>query len=79
VLGVMPQSTVAGRTSASSSAEVVTVGKQITDDIRVSYRQGLADAQGSFRVTLQFTESLQFILRAGYLPGVDAAYRFNVK
>jgi translocation and assembly module TamB len=79
VLGTMPQSTVAGRTGGSTSAEVVTVGKQLTDDIRVSYRQGLADAEGSFRVTLQFTRSLQFILRAGYLPGIDAAYRFSFK
>ena len=79
VLGIMPQSTVAGRTGGSSSAEVVTVGKQITDDLRVSYRQGLADAEGSLRITLQFTKSLQFILRAGYLPGIDAAYRFSFK
>ena len=77
VLGTMPQSTVAGRTGGTSAAEVVTVGKQLTDDIRVSYRQGLADAEGSFRVTLQFTRSLQFIVRAGYLPGIDVVYRFS--
>jgi translocation and assembly module TamB len=79
VLGAMPQSTVAGRTGATSAAEVVTVGTQLTDKLHVSYRQGLADAEGSFRVALQFTKSLQFILRAGYLPGIDAVYRFNLK
>jgi translocation and assembly module TamB len=77
VLGAMPQSTVAGRTGASTAAEVVTVGKQLTDNIHVSYRQGLADAEGSFRIALQFSKSLQFILRAGYQPGIDAVYRFN--
>jgi translocation and assembly module TamB len=79
VLGAIPQSTVAGRTGSTSSAEVVTVGKQLTDNIRVSYKQGLADAEGSFRVALQFTKSLQFILRAGYEPGIDAVYRFTFK
>lgn len=77
VLGAIPQSTVAGRTGSTSSAEVVTVGKQLTDNVRVSYKQGLADAEGSLRVALQFTKSLQFILRAGYEPGIDAVYRFT--
>ena len=77
VLGAMPQSTVAGRTSSTSSAEVVTVGKQLSDNIRVSYKQGLADAEGSFRIAFQFTKSLQFIARAGYEPGIDAVYRFT--
>ena len=79
LLGAMPQSTVAGRTGTTSSAEVVTVGKQLTDRIRVSYLQGLADSEGSFRIALQFTNSLQFILRAGYEPGLDAVYRFTFK
>ncbi|MDH5263204.1 MAG: translocation/assembly module TamB domain-containing protein [Betaproteobacteria bacterium] len=78
LLGTMPQSTVAGRTGGTSAAEVVTVGKQLTDNILVSYKQGLADAEGSFRVTMQFTKSLQFIVRAGYLPGIDVVYRFNL-
>jgi translocation and assembly module TamB len=77
ILGTMPQSTVAGRTGSTSAAEVVTVGKQLSENIRVSYRQGLADAGGSFRITLQVTKSLQLILRAGYQPGLDAAYRFT--
>lgn len=79
VLGTMPQSTVAGRTGQASAAEVVTVGKRLTDDIYVSYRQGLADAEGSLRVAWQLTRSLQLILRAGYLPGVDAVYRFSFR
>ncbi len=79
VLGAMPQSTVAGRTGTTSSAEVVTVGKQLTDNIHVSYKQGLADAEGSLRIALQFTNSLQFILRAGYRTGLDAVYRFTFK
>ena len=77
-LGTLPQSTVAGRTGTASAAEVVTVGKRLTDDIYVSYRQGLADAEGSLRVAWQLTKGLQLILRAGYLPGVDAVYRFSL-
>ena len=76
-LGTMPKSTVAGRTGTTSATEVVTVGKRLTDDIYVSYRRGLADAEGSLRVAWQLTRSLQIILRAGYLPGVDAVYRFS--
>jgi translocation and assembly module TamB len=77
LLGTMPQSTVAGRTRTASAAEVVSVGKRLTDDIYVSYQQGLADAEGSLRVAWQLTRSLQLILRAGHLPGIDAVYRFS--
>ncbi|MGD9954163.1 MAG: translocation/assembly module TamB domain-containing protein, partial [Burkholderiales bacterium] len=77
-LGTLPQSTVAGRTGETSTTEVVTVGKRLTDEIYVSYQQGLADAEGSLRVAWQLTRSLQLILRAGYLPGVDAVYRFSL-
>jgi translocation and assembly module TamB len=76
-LGALPQSTVAGKTGTASASEVVTVGKRLSDDLYVSYRQGLAEAQGSVRVAWQLTRSLQLILRAGYLPGVDAVYRFS--
>lgn len=76
-LGTLPQSTVAGRTGQATAAEVVTVGKRLTDDLYVSYRQGLADAEGSLRVAWQLTRNLQIILRAGYLPGIDAVYRFS--
>ena len=58
MLGTMPQSTVAGRTGTASTVEVVTVGTRLTDDIYVSYRQGLADAEGSLRVAWQLTRSL---------------------
>jgi translocation and assembly module TamB len=77
-LGTLPESTVAGKTGATSAAEVVTVGKRLSDDIYVSYQQGLADAEGSFRVAWQFTKSLQVVLRAGYRQGVDGVYRFTL-
>ena len=78
VLGTLPQSSVAGRTGPASATEVVTVGKRLTDDIYVSYQQGLADAEGSLRVAWRLTQALQLILRAGYQPGVDAVYRFTL-
>ncbi len=77
ILGTMPQRTVAGSTSASTVKDVVTVGASLTDDIRVTYRQGLADAQGSLLFAYKYSRSLEFILRAGYLQGADVAYRFS--
>lgn len=76
-LGTMPQSTVAGRTGPASAAEVVTVGKRLSDDLYVSYRQGLAETEGSLRIAWQLTHAFQLILRAGYLPGIDGVYRFS--
>ena len=76
-LGALPQSTVAGRTRAATPAEVFTVGKRLGDDLTVSYQQGLAETEGSLRVAWQLTRSLQMILRAGHLPGIDAVYRFS--
>jgi translocation and assembly module TamB len=79
LLGTMPQSTVAGRTRSTTTADVVTVGARLTDDIRVSYIQGLADAEGSLRIAWQYSRTLEFILRAGYLQGIDAVYRFSFR
>jgi translocation and assembly module TamB len=76
-LGALPQSTVAGKTRSASAADVVTVGKRITRDIHVIYEQGLADAEGALRITWQITRQFQLLLRAGYLPGVDAVYRWS--
>lgn len=76
-LGALPQSTVAGRTRSATPAEVFTVGKRLGDDLTVSYQQGLAETEGSLRVAWQLTRSLQMILRAGHLPGIDAVYRFS--
>ena len=73
----MPQSTVAGRTGTTSSSDVFTVGKRLSKDLYVSYQQGLAEAQSQLRFTYQVTEKLQFLLRAGDRPGVDAIYRFT--
>jgi translocation and assembly module TamB len=56
---------------------VFTVGKRLTKDLYVSYQQGLADAESTLRFTYQVTERLQFLLRAGDRPGVDAIYRFT--
>jgi len=78
-LGVLPQTTVAGRTGTASAAEVVSVGKRLTKDIHIVYEQGLADAEGALRLTWQITQKFQLLVRAGYLPGVDAVYRWTFK
>lgn len=78
LLGTMPQSTVAGKTGTTSNQDVLTVGKRLSENIYLSYQQGLADAEGSMRVALQVTQAFQVILRAGYQPGIDAVYRFTL-
>jgi translocation and assembly module TamB len=78
LLGTMPQSTVAGKTGTTSTQDVLSVGKRLSDDIYLSYQQGLADAEGSMRVAWQVTRSFQLILRAGYQQGIDGVYRFSL-
>jgi translocation and assembly module TamB len=79
VLGVLPQSTVAGRTSTASASEVVSVGRRINDRLHVSYEQGMSDAEGALRLTWQVTRQFQVLVRAGYLPGLDLVYRWTFK
>jgi translocation and assembly module TamB len=77
VLGVLPQSTVAGRTGTPSAAEVVTVGKRLNRQLYLSYEQGLADAEGTLKLAWRITRQFQLLARAGYLPGLDAVYRWS--
>ncbi len=77
VLGVLPQSTVAGRTGTASAAEVVSVGKRLGKDVHLSYEQGLADAEGALKITYTVSQKFQVLLRAGFLPGLDAVYRWT--
>jgi Uncharacterized protein conserved in bacteria len=78
-LGVLPESTVAGRTRSPSAAEVVSVGKRLNRDLQLNYEQGLADAEGALKVTWHITRQFQVLARAGYLPGLDAVYRWTFK
>lgn len=78
-LGVLPESTVAGRTRSPSAAEVVTVGKRLNRNLQLDYEQGLADAEGALRVTWRISQQFQLLARAGYLPGLDAVYRWTFK
>jgi translocation and assembly module TamB len=77
VLGVLPESTVAGKTGTASASDVVTVGKRLSKDIYAVYEFGLANAEGALRITWQITQSFQLLGRAGYLPGIDAVYRWT--
>jgi translocation and assembly module TamB len=78
-LGVLPQSTVAGRTGTPSASEVVSVGKRLNRDLQLNYEQGLADAEGALKVTWSISRQFQVLVRAGFLPGVDAVYRWTFK
>ncbi len=77
VLGVLPQSTVAGRTGTASAADVVTVGKRLNRDFYLTYEQGLSDAEGALKLAWRLTRQFQLLARAGYLPGLDAVYRWS--
>jgi len=79
VLGVLPQSTVAGRTGTSSAADVISVGRRINDQVHLTYQQGLSDAEGSLKLTWKITQQFQLLARAGYQPGLDAVYRWTFK
>ncbi|HSN19642.1 MAG TPA: translocation/assembly module TamB domain-containing protein, partial [Usitatibacter sp.] len=77
VLGVLPESTVAGRIGTSSAAEVVTVGRSITRDVHLSYEQELGAAEGTLKLAWKLTRRFELLARAGYLPGLDAVYRWT--
>ena len=79
ILGVLPQSTVAGKTGSASAAEVVSVGKRIGNNVHLTYEQGLADAEGALKIAWTISRQFQILVRAGYLPGLDAVYRWTFK
>lgn len=79
VLGVLPQSTVAGRTGTASASDVVSVGRRLNDNFHITYEQGLADAEGALKITWRISQHFQILARAGYLPGLDAVYRWTFK
>jgi len=57
----------------------VSIGKRVTDDVHLTYEQGLADAEGALKLTWNITRRFQLLARAGYLPGIDAVYRWTFK
>ncbi|HUI98997.1 MAG TPA: translocation/assembly module TamB domain-containing protein, partial [Usitatibacter sp.] len=76
-LGVLPESTVAGRIGTASAAESVTVGRSLTHDVHLSYEQELGAAEGTLKLAWKLTHSFELLARAGYLPGLDAVYRWT--
>ena len=38
---------------------------------------GLADAEGTLKLAWRLTRRFQLLARAGYLPGLDAVYRWT--
>jgi len=61
----------------AAAGDVVSIGRRLTKDVYAVYEHGLADAEGALRVTWQITRAFQLLVRAGYLPGVDAVYRWT--
>jgi translocation and assembly module TamB len=79
VLGVLPENTVAGRTGQPSAAEVVSVGKNINKRVQLTYEQGIAAAEGTLKLTYRVSRPFQILVRMGYLPGVDAVWRWTFR
>ncbi|HUL95688.1 MAG TPA: translocation/assembly module TamB domain-containing protein [Usitatibacter sp.] len=79
VLGVLPESTVAGKTGSPAAADVVTVGKSLNRNFHLAYEQGLADAEATLKLTYIVSRQFQVLVRAGYLPGLDAVWRWTLK
>jgi translocation and assembly module TamB len=79
VLGVLPQNTVAGRTGQPAATDVVSVGKRINNRIQLNYEQGLADAEGTLKIAYRVSRQFHLLARVGYLPGLDAVYRWTFK
>jgi translocation and assembly module TamB len=77
VLGVLPESTVAGRIGSASAAESVTVGRSLTRDVHLSYEQELGAAEGTLKLAWKLTRRFELLAREGYLPGLDAVYRWT--
>jgi translocation and assembly module TamB len=77
VLGVLPESTVAGRIGTASAAESVTVGRSLRRDLHLSYEQELGAAEGTLKLAWKITRQFELLARAGYLPGLDAVYRWT--
>jgi translocation and assembly module TamB len=53
------------------------VGKRLNDRLQLTYEQGLADAEGALKITWRISRQFQMLVRAGFLPGVDAVYRWT--
>jgi translocation and assembly module TamB len=79
VLGVLPENTVAGRTGQASAAEVVSVGKRINNRVQLTYEQGLSAAEGTLKLTYRVSRGFQVLARMGYLPGMDAVWRWTFR
>ena len=79
ILGVLPENTVAGRTGQPSAAEVVSVGKNINKKIQLTYEQGLAATEGTLKLTYRVTRPFEVLVRMGYLPGLDAVWRWTFR
>ena len=77
VLGVLPEMTVAGRIGSGSAAESVTVGRSLTHDVHLSYEQQLGAAEGTLKLAWKITRRFELLAREGYLPGLDAVYRWT--
>jgi hypothetical protein len=68
ILGVLPQSTVAGKTGSASAATVVSVGKKLTRDLHLTYEQGWR-TRGRAQDHWTITQHFQLLARAGLPAG----------
>jgi hypothetical protein len=53
------------------------VGRSLTHDVHLSYEQELGAAEGTLKLAWKLTQHFQLLAREGYLPGLDAVYRWT--
>ena len=58
---------------------MVSVGKRLNRNLQLTYEQGLADVEGTLKITYRISRQFHLIARVGYLPGLDAVYRWSFK
>ena len=60
-----------------AAGEIVSVGKHINRNLQLTYEQGLSDVEGTLKIAYRVSRQFQILARAGYLPGIDAVYRWT--
>ncbi|MFZ6646718.1 translocation/assembly module TamB domain-containing protein [Undibacterium sp. TJN25] len=77
----VPTQTIAGATAVGSTAtttdQVVSVGKHLAPGLVLAVERGLTDASGAVKLTWQLTRRVSIIGRTGTESSVDAYYTFS--
>jgi translocation and assembly module TamB len=78
---LLPRQSVAGNlrgsaTGASTSGEIISVGKRVNEALTLSYEQSLSGVGGVVSLAYKLSNRLSLIARAGTEQGLDLVYSF---